>query len=503
MRACADDIGGAFGSISGLLKMFPVFALAERIAGLSLKPSKCVIIPLHAPFSLHVASLIKEWLQTNLLEWSGFQVTRAARYLGFVLGPASSQLQCSVAFEKWTNRSNLIAAVGAAASISARLYNVRAVSTLSYIAQLRPLPGSTEAIERRVPGKILRVPGNVFGQQELLNLPVVNGPSFISASCLAAAAGARTATKTVTTWPRLLEELVLTAEEFLPFRSVLLGNLSQPFWDEMPVVSFLHAASSLASFVPPSVLPSSHASTCTIPTRIPPRPLRLPPIRFPFSTPSLSPPVCQGDAYLTISRSWFPPRWIWFLRKRLRGPFRLAPEIVLGIDFDNVFSVLRKYPHHICMTWTKTVCNGWATSTRLHSSEVRPCIFCNAPNCDSLLHYLTCPSFASLLYSTSLPPQPDDLCYLLALSPCSFPTLKSVFVKFTVYHAVKSEYCTHMRLLPEHWRAVCANYVATASAKFDSLCHSVRPDEIAVADAISPVQGPEPDTWEEFFADLY
>ena len=46
VRACADDLG-AFSSIQALQKIFPAFQLAEAVAGLSLKASKCVLVPLH------------------------------------------------------------------------------------------------------------------------------------------------------------------------------------------------------------------------------------------------------------------------------------------------------------------------------------------------------------------------------------------------------------------------------------------------------------------------
>ena len=46
LRACADDLGAALRKLAALKKFFPIFALAEAAAGLVLKPSKCIIIPL-------------------------------------------------------------------------------------------------------------------------------------------------------------------------------------------------------------------------------------------------------------------------------------------------------------------------------------------------------------------------------------------------------------------------------------------------------------------------
>ena len=219
--------------------------------------------------------------------WASFQVIAAARYLGIMLGPAASQTQWTLTIEKWKQRSQLIAATGAAASISARLYNVRAVPVLSYISQLRPPPLCLQKLERQFLGKVLHVPGNVFGARELLNLQEFNGPSFVSVVALTAAIAARTATKTITTWPVLLGALVDTAAEFLPARDVIMGRLSQPFWDEIPIVSFLLSSSSLASIPPPHLCSS--------------RRIVFP---LPFSVPSIPPSVAQGLLYESLLKAW-------------------------------------------------------------------------------------------------------------------------------------------------------------------------------------------------------
>ena len=45
IRACADDIGAALHSIWALCDMAPLFEVLRRIAGFTLKPKKCIIIP--------------------------------------------------------------------------------------------------------------------------------------------------------------------------------------------------------------------------------------------------------------------------------------------------------------------------------------------------------------------------------------------------------------------------------------------------------------------------
>ena len=256
--------------------------------------------------------------------------------------------------------------------------------------------------------------------------------------------------------------LVSTAMEFLSAKLVFSGNLSQPFWDEIPIVTFLHAASSCAALLGLSSL----SSTCSFP-----RPSRfsVPNIHLPFPTPSIPTFIPQGDAYTLFMQAWYPPKWKEFIRRRLRGPFQLGAHSIAAVDFDNIFTVLRRMPHHIAMSWVKTIANGWATSSRLHCDDILPCIFCGAHSCDELLHYISCPTLAAWIRQKMLAPLSDCLTVSLAISPCDFLTIKYVFVKFFVYHSVRLTYNTYIPSSPQRWRAVCENSIATASAKFESL----------------------------------
>ena len=57
VRACADDIGAALGALQHLVIIEPIFRAARLAAGLTLKPSKCVIVPLFARCNLHIISV--------------------------------------------------------------------------------------------------------------------------------------------------------------------------------------------------------------------------------------------------------------------------------------------------------------------------------------------------------------------------------------------------------------------------------------------------------------
>ena len=75
--------------------------------------------------------------------------------------------------------------------------------------------------------------------------------------------------------------------------------------------------------------------------------------------------------------------------------FVSQPLGTLSLEFKDIFSSLPlSAPMAILRTWS----NGWFTTTRMHESEVFPCIFgCDAN--DSLHHYLRCEVLWTLIYS--------------------------------------------------------------------------------------------------------
>ena len=60
----------------------PIFQSAKKLAGLNLKPSKCVLVPL-CEFSPDVAGKIHRWLLKHIPDWSEFNIRPATELLGF------------------------------------------------------------------------------------------------------------------------------------------------------------------------------------------------------------------------------------------------------------------------------------------------------------------------------------------------------------------------------------------------------------------------------------
>ena len=93
IRACADDIGAALPDYTNLKCLFEVFSLARQIANLQLKPRKCNIIPLNEKMSDELRSLLRQWLQNNIPEWSDLQIVPFVGYLGFIMGSHANEVQ--------------------------------------------------------------------------------------------------------------------------------------------------------------------------------------------------------------------------------------------------------------------------------------------------------------------------------------------------------------------------------------------------------------------------
>ena len=219
-----------------LRNLYPIFEAAKLCAGLELKARKCVIIPVHRSFSMHVSSIARDRLRRVVPHWGNFQVSDAAKYLGIYVGPNAGSKQWIEQQDKWLSRTCKIASLGAAVADSVALYRQRGITVLSYLAQFFPLPRLLIAKEASVLNRLLRLPGQALRRQDFFSLEAFGGPNVPSVQALSFAAMLRFAAKTTRTWPTNLEKLVATAEGELPLLHFVNGSLSPSFWKEPPIV---------------------------------------------------------------------------------------------------------------------------------------------------------------------------------------------------------------------------------------------------------------------------
>ena len=93
-RACEDDIGMALKHMSSIPSNCKWFEEYSIISGLTLKPSKCIIIVLSS-ICADVANqeVVKGWLTEFCPSWKDMKICNAAQYLGFFSWPCATPLQ--------------------------------------------------------------------------------------------------------------------------------------------------------------------------------------------------------------------------------------------------------------------------------------------------------------------------------------------------------------------------------------------------------------------------
>ena len=189
IRACADDIGAVLRKLSHLCFLAPIFSCAQRVAGLTLKPNKCFLVPLHSSCSLHATSVARDALVKHVPLWRNFFISFCAKYLGVYLGPNAKDMQWHEQHDKWCERSSKIASLGASFFESCSLYNTRSITTLSYVAQVFPAPSFL--LRREVPllNKIFKLPGQAWRRSDYCNSSQVGGPNVTSLVSFATLAG--------------------------------------------------------------------------------------------------------------------------------------------------------------------------------------------------------------------------------------------------------------------------------------------------------------------------
>ena len=89
-RAFADDLALVLAGLQKLPKIASLFKILQQVSGLSLKASKCVLIPLGEVFDSNLIAKVRQFLHDNLPAWSSFRVESYGEYLGVLVGPGAT-----------------------------------------------------------------------------------------------------------------------------------------------------------------------------------------------------------------------------------------------------------------------------------------------------------------------------------------------------------------------------------------------------------------------------
>jgi hypothetical protein len=168
-----------------------------RASGLTLKSSKCVIIPTAFDISEENIACLREWLGLHIPESADMQIRSKGKYLGLYLGPGTTPStnwegpQC-----KFVERVSQLSDQGLPLGLRANIFASKAVSVSSYVAQVQEPPPKFKVIELRMASKALGLATSAFCTNTAYQLGKFGGPQLTRPRATMHAARIRAALKT-------------------------------------------------------------------------------------------------------------------------------------------------------------------------------------------------------------------------------------------------------------------------------------------------------------------
>ena len=334
-----------------------------------------------------VIARFKDWILKHIPRWSEVQIVDCARYSGAFLGPKSAHVTWQSPVAKWSNRTATISTSGAPTGLLVALYNTRALTTLSYVAQFSLPPESIHPRERALLGRLLHLPGNAMASSDLFSLARWGSYEIQSAFAMSLAILMRSALVTSTTWPSMLEVIKRNDAEFFEVhRGKAVPCFKPKHWDGTSIVELLQEA---ALGYPSSKKVGDAGKTA------------LAAFRHERSKSNRFPHGLHTIFYNIFLEALYPDSIPKLITKRLRvlDPGTSLPST---FDFDSFREATRTFPHYIVFTLIRCWANGWTTSKRMkrmHEPRVHSCLFGCRDVQDDLSHYLRCERFWRALKS--------------------------------------------------------------------------------------------------------
>ena len=363
-RVCADDIGCVLRGLAHLARLLPIFKVAQRFAGLHLKPAKCVIVPLGNKFSDQLRDTLQQWLRHNIPLWEFFTISATGKYLGFALGPSACNETWTRPLRAWKQRAVEVATAAAPPVVSILEYNCQCMSVLSYVAQLAMPPPDLHRKELATMTKVLHLPPSSLTRDAVIDLENVGLPRVLGIEANAAAIRLRTALKTIPGWQTMHGQLIDAWESEAPLSYAFIGeqiNYTVPPFDYPPFVRNLFHAVSQAT---------NDETTFTASTAYPQV------VRRFHALPAVVPLMQQR-----LAKHFPASRW------------HLA-------DFARFDATLKRGGGHLALSTIRACIGSWCTSHRMREQRILLCLFgCPDPAQDSHFHYMECPILWHLIDS--------------------------------------------------------------------------------------------------------
>ncbi|CAK0813889.1 unnamed protein product, partial [Prorocentrum cordatum] len=428
VRACADDIGGTLLAIRHLAHVYRVMKMASDLANLALKVSKCKIAPLSDRFSPNLSATVSYWVSHLVPEWSSFEVAPKLLYLGLWLGPAvvpSTSWIDPVA--KLRLRARAIGRGTTPASLSATLYNTRAVTTISYVAQFCWPPASALQPELSTLAQVFRIPLGTFALDFWTQIAQWGGPRCTRWGHLAVATITRAALHTFPGWERLLQQLrnhASSAPHDATLSMLATGKPYPSFWLAPAFVENLELAA--AGTPPPGPLAvfgdrAAVAALAELRESGRPRP---------------RPQRAAHEALRAFAMLNKPITDLFVLR--LRKFAGRSAGLLSHTDWGVCKSVLARCPCSWAMAVLRTWSDGWMTSARIISPDgQKHCVFGCIGKLDSLRHYARCPVMHRALRQALARPFPLPWMSRWGLSEPSLATFSAMAAAYNMYNEAR------------------------------------------------------------------
>ena len=247
-------------------------------------------------------------------------------------------------------------------------YNIRILTVLQHIAMLAPLPLSICKTERHLLHKILHLPPNSLGHDEVMDIGFWGLPVLASVRSSAAAASFRTAWRFRDTWGPAYNMLTEAAEGGIDLNKFYKGIRSPDHWIGPAFAVFLHQV-----WHGGECCPSEEAR------------VELRANMMVRKAPLSGKNGVQKEANLVYRKHLITPKWNELLERRRAACFGQAPLVEASV----AARFCRQIGKFNAASAMKTATGAWHTSKRMHEEAVVACLLgCGGE--DSLAHYSIC-----------------------------------------------------------------------------------------------------------------
>ena len=408
----------------------------RKASGLTLKPSKCILIPLACDTSSVNIDRILGWLRANIPEWSHMNIKNMGKYLGVVIGPGVlPDTNWESPSQKFQERTAQVAASGLPASLIPYQYMSKALSVLGYIGQMHRPPARFRSFELRIATKLLGFATNSLTTRVAYNLGHFGGPSLARPSTYLHACRARACLKTFSGFVEMHKRLVDAHTDAATLARLKPGAATPDGWgsDALCTNLFEMYEGRVVDDDFPDLgrIVLKHRRLCE-------------------SVPGHQDGL-QKKISLDLQRN-IPNGWPILIQRRSPA-LGIPPTFSPANDFPKYFMRISSgLPPQIRMIAFKTWSHSWASTERYHEEYVLSCIF-GCGGCDNLRHYLLCDVLWTLVIGCAAPRVhyllPDVQSELIpAFRACLLNADKTSLVllslAFKLYHALKLD---HRRLV--------------------------------------------------------